>query len=255
MFAKVAMPIRRLNFTHRQRIRRDAVDIVLRPGDDGVPVFDAAIDLGEYNFAADARIFVEAYRQTTLMRFDFGCVSVPRPPSDRRLADFDSEEEVLFRVRITAISQRPGVLLGEADQLRPKRPGEQPDRRVPLLKPVPEELGDEIWRVDFEAGPLLLVNKALPDWKQTVRSETFRAFTYPAAFREILNYILFREKHTSIEDASDWRSRWLLFAVRIPGAGAVPKGSDEYDDWVENTVAAFARQFSFRSRYERELPE
>lgn len=249
------MPIRRINFTQRQRIHRDDIDIVIRRNDSGAVFFDAAIGLSSYGFAPDARVFIEAYRQTTMMRFDFGTVSVPSPPSDRYLADFESEAEVMFRVRVTAVSGRPGVLLGEADQLRPHNPGDEPDRRISLLPPVPTDLGEEIWRVDFETGPILQVNQNLPDWKQTVRSEVFRAFVYPAAFREIIHRILFVESHSSTEDMSDWRSRWLLFATRIPGAGGVPKARDDYDDWIEAAAAAFARQFTLRSRYVRELTE
>lgn len=249
------MPIRRINFTERQRIHRDDVDIVLRRDGDGAVFFDASINLSSYSFAADARVFIEAYRQTTMVRFDFGTVSVPSPPPDRYLREFESEAEIMFRVRVTAVSQRPGVLLGEADQLRPRNPGEEPDKRISLLPPVPADLGEEIWRVDFEAAPILLVNQSLPDWKQTVRSEAFRAFVYPAAFREIVHRILFLEAHTSTEDISDWRSRWLLFASRIPGAGGVPKVRDEYGDWIDDAAAAFARHFSLRSRYVKELTE
>ena len=249
------MPIRRINFTQRQRIHRDDIGIVLRRDDHGAVFFDTSLDLSSYGFAPDARLFIEAYRQTTMMRFDFGTVSVPAPPVDRYLTDFESEAEIMFRVRVTAVSERPGVLLGEADQLRPRNPDEEPDQRISLLPPVPADLGEEIWRVDFEAAPILLVNRNLPDWKQTVRSETFRAFVYPAAFREIVHRILFLESHTTTEDMSDWRSRWLLFTTRIPGAGGVPKARDEYDDWIENAAAAFARQFTLRSKYVKELTE
>lgn len=249
------MPIRRINFTQRQRIHCGDIGIVLRRDNHGLVFFDASLDLSSYGFAPDARLFIEAYRQTTMMRFDFGTVSVPTPATDRYLTDFESEAEIMFRVRVTAVSERPGVLLGEADQLRPRNPDEEPDQRISLLPPVPADLGEEVWRIDFEAAPILLVNRNLPDWKQTVRSETFRAFVYPAAFREVVHRILFLEGHTTTEDMSDWRSRWLLFTTRIPGAGGVPKAHDEYDDWIENAVAAFARQFTLRSRYVKELTE
>jgi hypothetical protein len=35
----------------------------------------------------------------------------------------------------------------------------------------------------------------------------------------------------------------------------VPKAREEYDDWIESAVAAFARQFTLRSRYVKELTE
>ena len=87
------MPIRRINFTQRQRIHRDDIGIVLRRDDHGAVFFDTSLDLSSYGFAPDARLFIEAYRQTTMMRFDLGTVSVPTPPADRYLTDFESEAE------------------------------------------------------------------------------------------------------------------------------------------------------------------
>src|SRR4029077_18655632 len=97
------------------------------------PYFDATIRLSEYKFPPDARVVVEAYRQTILMRFDFGSVSVPKVPADRHLSDFLTVENVLFRLKVPAASGRPGLLLGEAEQLRPRLPNEEPQRRLPLL--------------------------------------------------------------------------------------------------------------------------
>lgn len=249
------MPVRRINYTERRRIQRADIDIVLRRDHQGVVSFDAALHVAAYGFPPDARVFIESYRQTVLMRFDFGTVSVPTPPSDCRLIDFDSDAEIRFRVRVTAASDRVGMLLGEADSILPREANQEPDQRIPLLRPVPGELGQEIWRVEFEGEPLLRVSVDLPDWKQTVRSETFRAFVYPAALREILVRVLFREEYTSVDDFADWRSRWLIFATAIPGAGALPKSRDDYDDWIENAVAAFARRFTFKARYDAETKE
>jgi hypothetical protein len=247
------MPIRRLNYTARRRIRRADAAITLRTCPDGSFGFDADLRLAAYQFPADARVIVEAYRQTYLMRFDFGTVSVPVAPAERTLSEFESEAEVLFRVRVTAASGRSGILLGEVDRLRPVAAGEEPDKRMPLLPPVPGDIGEEVWRVEFEGKPILRVNSRLPDWRQTVLSDTFRALVYPEACRQVLQAILLREGYQFVEDFADWRSCWLLFASRIPGAGAVPKDKGEYEDWIENAVEAFARQFTMCARFEAEL--
>lgn len=247
------MPIRRLNYTARRRIRRADAVITLRALPDNSFAFDADLRLAGYGFPPDARVIVEAYRQTYLMRFDFGTISVPVAPADRTLSEFESEAAVLFRVRVTAASGRPGILLGEVDRLRPVAPAEEPDNRIPLLPPVPGDIGEELWRIEFDGRPLLRVNSRLPDWRQTVLSDTFRALVYPAALRQVLQFILFRERYEPAEDFDDWRSRWLLFASRIPGVGAVPRDKDEYDDWIDNAVEAFARHFGMRTRFEEEL--
>lgn len=244
-----AVPVRRLNYTARKRIVRSDVNVTLQKTEAGTAVFNADLNLAAYEFPFDARVFVEAYRQTTLMRFDFGTVSAPKPPIDRSLADFPSADEILFRIRVTATSGLPGVLLGEADRIRPREQDEKPDLRLPLLPAMPDDLGHEVWRVDFEGGTSLLISRDLPNWKQTVSTDTFRALVYPAAMRQILERILYIEGYQSVDDPDDWRSRWLLFSSQIPGSRDVPKTRDAQEEWIDNAVAAFARQFKFRSRF------
>jgi hypothetical protein len=244
------MAVRKINFTGRKRIRLATVDILLSRTDSGNGRFDARIDLSSYGFPADARVFVEAYRQATIMRFDFGTVSTPIPPAVTELTDFDSPDEVLFRVRVTAVAGDSGKLLGEADQVRPRRPEERPEDRIPLLPPVPENLGQEIWRVDFDGDTWLKVNSELPDWKETTRSPVFRALVYPAAMRQILERILLVEKVTVTDDPRDWRSRWLRFASSLPGSMDVPADVSDFEEWIENAVSSFARRWSMRTRYQ-----
>lgn len=243
------MPVRKFNYTARQRIRRSDVDIVIRRSPGSPSWFDASFDLRAYTFPPDAKVFIEAYRQTTLMRFPWGSASVPVPPESRALTEFDCDVRILFRIKVTDVSGRTGVLLGVADQLHAREADEQPDRRIPLLPPEPDDLGEELWRVDFEGEPALLVNRDVPDWKAVVRSESFRALVYPAALRTILTKILLRDSYAATDDHDDWRSRWLLFATRIPGAGGVPAAKEQYEDWIESAVAAFARRFGMRTRY------
>jgi hypothetical protein len=252
------MPIRRLNYTARQRIARSDVDLVIRGQEANEPYFDAALRLSEYSFPPDARVVVEAYRQTILMRFDFGSVSVPKVPTDRRLTDFLSVENILFRLKVTAASVRPGVLLGEAEQLQPHEPNEEPQLRLALLPVVPMDLEEEVWRIDFEGGTRLLINRNLRDWRQTAVSKEFRGLVYPAALRQILERILLIEKYFSTDDPVEWRSRWLQFAARIPGSGSPPPqgaSEDQIFDWIDDAVAAFARRFSMYAQYEAQTPQ
>lgn len=244
------MPIRRLNFTRRCRIHRDDIDIVLH-GQASPPTFDAHLNLEHYHFPPDARVFVEAYRQTTVSRFDFGTVSAPRQPASTSLAEFESLAAILFRVRITATSGSNGILLGVADRLRPREPNEKPDRRIPLLPPKPADLDQELWRVDFSnTGTYLEINSQLADWKETAKDPQFHALVFPAAMRLILERILYVDKHTTTDDDQDWRSLWLRFASRLPGSEPVPRDPDKYYDWIENAVAAFARRKRLRTAYD-----
>jgi len=56
--------------------------------------------------------------------------------------------------------------LAAADRIPLGKPEDEADKET-LLPVVPVELGDEVWRVDLDDEPRLLVNKsASADWRQ-----------------------------------------------------------------------------------------
>ena len=69
------MPIRRLNYTKRKKLRRDDIDIVILQNDQGSNSFEATLRLASYRLPEDAALSVEAYRRTRVMRFSLGTVS------------------------------------------------------------------------------------------------------------------------------------------------------------------------------------
>jgi hypothetical protein len=215
--------------------------------------FDAVLKLEDYRLPADARISVEAYRQTTWMRFDFGIVSAITPPADRRLTEFDTTEGLLFRVKVTAARGAAGRLLAVAEQL-PFTTKDTEGATQPLLPVKPQDLGSEIYRLDHTgARPILLINKQIGDWRQLARSPAFVCLSYPQMLREILTRILcIDEYHEIDEDDDDWRAQWLRFASRLPGSSAPPPDdTDEsrLDDWINDAVAGFARSHGMADRF------
>jgi hypothetical protein len=248
------MPVRTLNYTGRKRIRREDARITTRE-EKGGNVFDAGLSLARYGLPGDASIFVEAYRQTQYMWFDFGKVGAIRIPVDRLLRDFDSPEGVLFRVKVVTNSDPHGLLLAEADQIRPRKSTDEDENRIPLLPVVPDEdMGDEIWRLDFDGQQTLLrVNKTLGDWKTLALDPVFFALVYPSVLRAVLWRILEAEEWRDTEDMDDWRSRWLRFAVSLPGVGDPPGKEDEarLDEWIDSAALAFCRRQNIRATFER----
>ena len=249
------MSLRTFNYTNRRRISRDDARITIRE-ESGRNSFDAVLRLADLNLPPDARVFVEAYRQTQYMRFDFGQVGALHGRSDRLLRDFDSMEGVLFRVKVVSAGDPFGLLLAEADQIRPRKPSDQDENRIPLLPVIPDEnMGEEIWALEFDAHQTLLkVNAMLGDWRGIARDPVFIALVYPSAFRLILWRILLQEKHRDTEDADDWRSCWLRFAVGLPGVGQPPTDDDDeaaLDDWIDSAASSFCRRHSMRATYQR----
>ena len=97
------MPIRTLNYTNRKRIKREDAIITIRKEKCG-NAFDAALNLAGYKLPGEARVFVEAYRQTQLTRYDFGQVGALHNPEDRVLRDFDLAPAAVRLPEGTALS-------------------------------------------------------------------------------------------------------------------------------------------------------
>ncbi len=234
--------IRRLNYTGRKKLKREHTQFFLNTTKDDQNSFDAILQLSDYNLPSDASVFVEAYRQTSWMRFNFGTVKTLMVPPDRRLLEFETPEGILFRVRITATTSVQGKLLAEADQIPLQTTLGQVDNRVPLLPVIPKKLSGQISRVDFEDRPRLEINSEAGNWRQLTREPAFMSMILTYAVKDILMRILYIEDHIDTQDSDDWRSQWLRYARLLPGMSEPPEDKEKYDDWIDDAVSAFGRQ-------------
>lgn len=238
---------RKFNYTDRVKLLQADVRFSLTT-EGKTATFDAVLELDNYDLPPDALVFVEAYRQTAWMRFEWGTVSKLQIPTDRRLTEFESTEDVLFRVRVTSPGSHDdehGLLVAEADRIRLRGPEEAEDTREPLLPVIPDDLGDELWRLDLvgEKPRLLLNRNAGADYRQIGRHPAFVALVYPAAMREVLGHILKTEEHRDYDDYDNPNSRWLRFAVDVLGVGEPPDedaDSERITEWIDAAVVAFA---------------
>lgn len=249
------MTISTLNYTGRRKLKHPDTRIYLSGDANGRFGFDAELNLASYGLPNDAYVHVEAYRQTSWMRFDFGTVGHIVVPEDRLLTAFDSGEAILFRVKVTSGSARHGVLLAEGDRIRPSLLQEEERNRIPLLPVIPDSgLGQQIFRVSYEDDrAVLCINNQQLDWRSLARSQIFVSLVYPEVLRTVLVRILRIEKYTDTdtEDSEDWRSQWLQFACLLPGVGDVPSLEDEegMDDWIESVVTTFARSHGMLDKF------
>lgn len=237
--------IRRLNYTKRKSINHQDVAIALNVQDSGSITFDTDLHLSKYELPPGATVFVEAYRQTSWMRFNYGTIGAISSPTERTLTAFDSPEGILFRVRVTSTDSPKGILLAEADQIGFRSAKGETENRMPLLPVKPEDIGNQVYRIDFASvRPILLINAAVADWKAVARSREFFALVYPTVLREILVRIIKIEKYFETEDESDWRSKWLTYALSLHGSPDLPGEDtdvDAIDDWVDQAVEAFCK--------------
>jgi len=258
--------IRRLNYTQRVRIRREDVSIAVRESDGNIS-FEADLTRlrgDHYDFPEKARVFLEAYRQTLWMRFDFGTIGALQPPANRSLNAFGDSEGILFRVKVTAPDESRRIL-AEARGVPLVREGEKKVPERSLIYVTQADLGDLVFKLDFEYNdrPALIINSRLGPYTQLIAHAAFAALVYPTVLREILLHILLTRGFGEVEpDSESWEDLWLQFAATLPGMEEPPKYSpSEYDDvalrralrWIDGRVEAFARKYRARERFEQLL--
>jgi hypothetical protein len=240
---------RRLNYTQRQRVmHEDVVVSIHRPTPLGLPVISASISLSEYDLPADARVFLEAYRQSAWQRFDFGSVGALVPPPDRSLLEFGDGDGVQFRVKVVeALASSDGAsrILAQADGIKPKTDG--PRRSLLPLDPDPN-LFHEVWRLELDEtdGPLVKVSTHLVrDRHAFARSPQFLSLVIPEILRKSLSWAI-RDGRPSDEEWDTPRGRWVRFGCSLLSQSELPSeidGDDEdlRDRWVESAVSSFSR--------------
>lgn len=251
---------RTFNYTGRKKIERKDVSITLRE-DRGRWVFDADLKLANYHFSRNAEVWVEAHRQNLWMQFAWGTVSAIRPAPNRQLTEFDVPDGILFRVRIVEPpGQEHHKLLGEADGVPFVKIGEANAKRRPLLEILPETLDQLLWKLDMESDPpTLLVNRdALPTWKEMAQSAHFTSLVYPEVMRRLLTTTLLNDNDPwTDEEEGGWGTDWVRFAKNIGGLATPPPYSNKEgrEEWIEETVAAFARRNQLKTAWDLTFEE
>jgi hypothetical protein len=243
--------IRKLNYTDRVKIKREDVVIKLTKNNDE-NWFDADLSrLANYNLPPESLLFLEAYRLTNWMRFDFGRIGKITPPKNPHLKLFHTPIGIKFRVKVTAPSAIH-KLLAEADAIPLITPEQEYYPNAPLLEVQPEELGDEVYRLDFSNGnPVLLINSELGNYKHIGRHPAFLSLALPAILGEILTRILVGQQWSDDSDFEDWRCRWIKFVKSLPGVDEIPEvvNVEECLDWIQDTVSIFAKKQKLRLQF------
>lgn len=253
--------IRRLNYTGRKRILREHAEILLSTQEDGNWTFAASLRLGTYGLPTDAPVVVEAYRQTTWRRFDFGNVEHPVPNDDCSLSDFGTAQGVKFRVKVVDCGverepRSPAKILALADRILPQRREGRQDPADSLLAVdwgEDDEFRHHPWRLQFgeDSEPLLRVSKFLiADRDAFVRSPHFISLVAPELLRSILVRILLVDKFDIRDGGGGSRTLWVLFASALPGMRQPPSDdSGEIEEWIDRAAVEFSRQIDVRTRF------
>lgn len=230
------MTTRRLNYTGCKRIRR--ADIAIRvESADSAHRLACAFDFEGYDFPQSAAVVVEAQAHWTLMRFDFGTVASPSTGAFA-LSEFTTVDGILFRVKVIGVGEKAGLILGEADGVRPAEDNALQDARS-FLAVQPAELGHVTWRLSLAGTePLLQINRQISDWRSFLRRQEVRSLVLPEVYRQLLLEALTNPADAESED--DWRT--AILSTVSAGAGPRPAHEDDADcaAWADIATTMFA---------------
>src|SRR5207249_11434713 len=114
---------------------------------------------------------------------------------------------------VVSAGQESGKILAEADRLVPISHDDDRSREPLLPVRVVGGLADRIWRVAWESGPVLELNKAEPEVKHLLTADAhFKWLVLPEVLRSILPRILLEELDAEHEPGeSSLGRRWLDF--------------------------------------------
>lgn len=249
------MTVRRLNFTKRQRIRRNEVDLEAEQVDEGISV-QVGLDVSELDLPRSREItwFVEAYYGT--YHFERTHLPAPNDHGDIRdeflLKGWTEQGTVKFRFK--GVESETGRLVAFGDQFQTEV-GQ--DEQVRSLLPVVEGDLDEVWKVDFGGdAPHLVLNSDLEGLHQLSVQDEFRALVYPEVLRRILNHY-FIEEELSPDDLHEDEAayKWLAFANRLSTTEmpSIQDGKEARRQWCDDCVSAFAGELGSTSSMARLL--
>lgn len=237
------MPKLRIQFTGRKRLTSNDVSIVLHDQAEPLAFAINRLSLERHDLPGNALVRVEAYRRTVYVPFELGTVSnLTIPEGDTPLTDFYMPPDgIRFRVKVTATDEpTAGQLLAESGSITPVWSS---GSKESMLTVRPADLGHEVFRLDMDDEPVLLINDKIDQWRQVARSDHFASLVYPGVLRTILTEIL-RQEELDLNDSGDWRVPWLRLAIRQNRANPLPaNASDEADSiqWIDDAVAAFCK--------------
>ena len=106
----------------------------------------------------------------------------------------------------------------------------------------------------MSGDPELLVNKRIGEtWREVAKHPAFISLVYPTALRCILLRIAgVSGEPPDPDDPNSWESRWMRFALSLPGVRVLKSTDDENDreEWVTAAVEAWCRQLRMFERFE-----
>lgn len=240
----------RLNYTGRRKITLDHIDVHILPIENGPATFDLGLHLEDLRPRHDsAHVFIEAYRQSTRMRFDWGTVGILTPPPTTALCltEFTDWRRVLFRIKVTDVTEQPGKLIAWCDQIKPAGPDNEP--KSDLLWFENADLDGPLWALRFDdvQGPVVQIANDAGDCHTVGGDPRFQAAVFPEIMRRVLTQAFITDRENG-HDEEHWSHAWLDGFLKPQFKLPEPPALDDEDgrrEWIEQAVQTFAHRHRF----------
>lgn len=243
------MTLASLNFTERQKIRQEDIEIDIESSETGYKV-SGKVDLSRFTFPP-ARLVVEVYRQEYRQRISVmsqgGVVEFAQTfPKYSQTAALRADVKL---VSLTADKTLPSQILASARQVQPNLIGDHGGFRKGLLAFLPkEDLGQLLWVTDFSDDyPVVHVNsKIRGGWNTFCRQPIFQSLVMPEITRDIADWLWDKFQGGASFDSSEFPELWRLVFLEF-GADLNKSIADAEDarQWAVTAVSAFTTKFRF----------
>ena len=236
------MPVTQINHTGRKRLTSEDVAIGLHNESTPLAFEVTRLSLDRHKLPGDALVRLEAYHRTIYARFRLGTVSEPVLPGRQTIPQFSIPDGIRFRVKVTSVAESEmGQLLAAGTRIAPSWLDGGQESLLPV-KPD-DTLGQEVYRLNFDDGIVLLINDRIEQWREVSRDPEFMALVYPAVLRMVLSRILLNKEQSEDDNEEDWPEQWIEFATGHLGMEEPPQmeseGIESVSQWIDRAVASF----------------
>ena len=242
-----------LNFTGREDIDRKLVEVTCEKDVRPLKMYlMTEPELKENAKFAGCNVVLEAYLRTKAERRELGPIADLKPKVEVVFKEFDSPENVQFRLKIVNPSDKKlaGCVSGLKERVK-KQENDSESNRVPLL-PVnwavdTDNMNGRFWKLDMK-GPTLVIAKGKFASLGDVNQPAFKALAFPAIMKEVLSEAFI----TRFDNPPPWSENWERLA-QILGAEerpTLPDGEssrqaiqdyfEEVREWIDSVAALFA---------------
>lgn len=203
------------------------------------------INLLDYDFPQNAKIFLEAYNRLNIDHLDLGTIgSFSEDLIKKRLPSFKIDQRRKINFRLKIVDTTTWKLLGLVEKLKESKYADS------LLQIQIDESINSIFKVDCDDidNPILLINKKLDKLVKDIKP-----IIAETALKEILFNILHQEDNR--DDSSNLENhKWIIFAQKYnPKSNLMGLSDDEKKEWINHVVDEFSKKYKIVDKLKKQL--